>query len=37
MYPDQTAPIGGSTLFDRETSKHFQQMTQQMFFVVIGP
>ena len=37
MDPDQTAPIGGSTLFDRESSEHFQQMTQKMSFVVICP
>ena len=35
MDTDQTAPVG-STLFDQEASKTYQQMTKQAYFVVNG-
>ena len=40
MDPDQTAPTGavrsGSTLFDQDASKTFQQTTKAGVFVVIS-
>ena len=36
MDPDQSAPMGGYTLFVKETSKTLQKTTKQTTFVVIG-